>query len=154
MQGVLISTFKAKHSHDFGILICQWGQGPANRSLHSGWEAKDLFTGPWPGTKQYRKAHSVFQHISQQEHFGPSAIFGLFPCLACKMPGNSSASGSKPGFGNILEIENWLKPYVSDPGFMSMYPADRSYAKRDADTLSSNNFEKMVREGSYILTKI
>ncbi len=150
---MLISSLKAKHSHDFDMLMCQWGQGPANRSLHSGWEAKDLFTGPGLAQNNTEKRILSF-HISQQEHFGPSAIFGLFPCLACKMPGNSSASGSKPGFGNILEIENWLKPYVSDPGFMSMYPADRSYAKRDADTLSSNNFEKMVREGSYNLTKI
>jgi hypothetical protein len=67
------------------------------------------------------------------------------------MPGNSGATGSKKGFGNVTDIEHMLKPFVSDPAFMSMYPADRSYAKRDADTLSADSFQTMVRECPYNL---
>ena len=67
------------------------------------------------------------------------------------MLGNSGATGSKKGFGNVTDIEHMLKPFVSDPAFMSMYPADRSYAKRDADTLSADSFQTMVRECPYNL---
>ena len=121
---------------------CMWvgGQGPIHRSL------------AWHKTMQ--KSTFCLSTYIPARTFRPERDIWPVPLPCLKMPGNSSASGSKPGFGNILEIEKWLKPYVSDPGFMSMYPADRSYAKRDADTLSSNNFEKMVREGSYNLTKI
>ena len=135
------------------MLVCQWGQGPANRSLHVGGRPR-TYSQVLGLAQNNAEKHILSFNIYPSKNISARARYLACSLALLKMPGNSSASGSKPGFGNALEIENWLKPYVSDPGFMSMYPADRSYAKRDADTLSSNNFEKMVREGSYNLTKI